>query len=107
MYQICLGIPWGAPADTGAMKAMVEALPEDAVWAGFGISRMEMPMVAQAVLLGGHVRVGLEDNLYLDKGVLASNGQLVERAIKIIELMGARAVSPAEARQKLGLRARN
>ena len=107
MYQICLGIPWGAPADTGAMKAMVDALPDGAVWAGFGISRMEMPMVAQAVLLGGHVRVGLEDNLYLDKGVLASNGELVERAIKIVELMGARAVTPAEARQKLGLRARN
>ena len=82
-------------------------LPEGALWAGFGISRMEMPMVAQAVLLGGHVRVGLEDNLYLDRGVFASNAQLVERAIQIIELMGARAVSPAEAREKLKLRPRN
>ena len=107
LYQICLGIPWGAPADTAAMKNMVDMLPEGAVWAGFGISRMEMPMVAQAVLLGGHVRVGLEDNLYLDRGVFASNAQLVERAVKIIELMGARAVTPAEAREKLKLRPRN
>ncbi len=107
LYQICLGIPWGAPATTAAMKTMTEDLPENAVWAGFAISAMEMPMVAQAILLGGHVRVGLEDNLYLEKGVFASNGQLVERAVQIIELMGARAVTPAEAREKLGLRARN
>ena len=104
LYQICLGIPWGAPADTATMKAMADMLPEGAVWAGFGIARMEMPMVAQAVLLGGHVRVGLEDNLYLDRGVLATNGQLVTRAIEIIERLGARAVTPAEAREKLKLR---
>jgi uncharacterized protein (DUF849 family) len=107
LFQICLGIPWGAPATTSAMKAMIEMLPAGANWAGFGISAMEMPMVAQAVLLGGHVRVGLEDNLYLERGVFATNAQLVEKAIKIIELMGARAVSPAEAREKLGLRPRN
>ncbi len=107
LFQICLGIPWGAPADTAAMKNMVEMLPEGAVWAGFGISAMEMPMAAQAVLLGGHVRVGLEDNLYLERGVFASNAQLVEKAIKIVELMGARVLSPAEAREKLGLKARN
>jgi uncharacterized protein (DUF849 family) len=89
------------------MKTMTEMLPEGALWAGFGISSMEMPMVAQAVLLGGHVRVGLEDNLYLERGVFATNAQLVEKAIKIIELMGARALSPAEAREKLGLRPRN
>ena len=106
MFQFCLGIPWGAPADTVSMKAMKDNLPPNAIWAGFGIGRMQMAMVAQAVLLGGHVRVGLEDNLYLDKGVFATNGQLVERAIKIIELLGARAVSPAEARRKLGLKAR-
>ncbi len=105
LFQICLGIPWGAPADTATMKAMRDMLPAGAQWAGFGISAMEMPMVAQAVLLGGHVRVGLEDNLYLEKGVFASNGQLVEKAIKIIELMGARPVTPAEARERLGLRA--
>ena len=82
---------------TAAMKTMADMLPEGAQWAGFGISAMEMPMVAQAVLLGGHVRVGLEDNLYLERGVFASNGQLVEKAVKIIEMMGARAVTPAEA----------
>jgi uncharacterized protein (DUF849 family) len=107
LFQICLGIPWGAEADTSSMKAMRDMLPANANWAGFGISRMEMPMVAQAVLLGGHVRVGLEDNLYLERGVLASNGQLVEKARKIVELMGARVLGPDEAREKLGLRKRN
>ena len=106
LFQFCLGIPWGAPADTVSMKAMADNLPDGAVWAGFGIGRMQMPMVAQAVLLGGNVRVGLEDNLYLDRGVFASNGSLVERAAKIVELMGARVLEPAEARQKLGLRPR-
>ena len=101
MYQICLGIPYGAPADTAHMKAMADAMPAGAVWAGFGISRMQMPMVAQAVLLGGHVRVGLEDNLYLERGVLASNGQLVEKAVRIIRDMGARTLDPAEARKLL------
>jgi len=105
LFQICLGIPWGAGADTATMMAMRDALPPGANWAGFGISRMEMPMVAQAVILGGNARVGLEDNLYLDKGVLASNGQLVERAVEIVERLGARVLSPPEAREKLGLKA--
>jgi uncharacterized protein (DUF849 family) len=104
LFQICLGIPWGAGADTATMMAMRDALPPGANWAGFGISRMEMPMVAQAVILGGNARVGLEDNLYLDKGVLASNGQLVERAVEIIERLGARVLAPQEARVKLGLK---
>jgi len=104
LFQICLGIPWGAGADTATMMAMRDALPDGALWAGFGTSRMEMPMVAQAVVLGGNVRVGLEDNLYLDKGVLASNGQLVERAVEIVERLGARVLSPQEARDKLGLK---
>ena len=103
MFQLCLGIPWGAGADTETMTAMKQALPPDAIWAGFGISRMQMPMVAQAVLLGGNVRVGLEDNIFLDKGVLASNAMLVERAREIIERMGARVLGPDEARGKLGL----
>lgn len=103
MFQICLGIPWGAGADTETMAAMKQALPSNAIWAGFGISRMQMPMVAQAVLLGGNVRVGLEDNIYLDRGVLATNGMLVERAVEIIERMGARVVGPDEARTRLGL----
>jgi len=104
LFQICLGIPWGAGADTATMMAMRDALPDGANWAGFGISRMEMPMVAQAVILGGNARVGLEDNLYLDKGVLATNGQLVGRAVEIIERLGARVLSPQEAREKLGLK---
>jgi uncharacterized protein (DUF849 family) len=106
MFQLCLGIPWGAPADTNSMKGMRDMLPAGAVWAGFGIGRMQMPMVAQAVLLGGNVRVGLEDNIWLDRGVHASNGTLVQRAVEIVRLMGARTLNPAEARKKLGLRAR-
>lgn len=106
LFQLCLGIPWGAPADTTTMKAMVDNLPAGATWAGFGIGRMQMPMAAQAVLLGGHVRVGLEDNLWLDKGVPASNGSLVERVIKLVECMGARPMTPAQGRVKMGLKAR-
>ena len=104
LFQICLGIPWGAPANSENMLALRNALPPGSNWAGFGISRMEMPMVAQALLLGGNVRVGLEDNLYLDKGVLATNAQLVERAVEIIERLGSRVASPDEAREILELR---
>lgn len=103
LFQICLGIPWGAPATTNVMQAMVNELPDSCNWAGFAIGRMEFPMVSQAVMLGGNVRVGLEDNLYLDKGVLASNAQLVERARNIVESMGATVQTPAQARQTLGL----
>ena len=106
LFQICLGIPWGASADTETMMAMRNALPANAKWAGFGIGRMEMPMVAQAVLLGGNVRVGLEDNLYLDKGVLASNADLVGRAREIIERLGAKIATPDEARDILQLKPR-
>jgi uncharacterized protein (DUF849 family) len=106
LFQLCLGIPWGAPADTTTMKAMVDNLPAGVNWAAFGIGRMQMPMAAQAVLLGGHVRVGLEDNLWLDKGVPASNGSLVERVIKLIQCMGARPMSPAAGRVKMGLKPR-
>ena len=106
IFQLCLGIPWGAPADTGTMKAMVDNLPADATWAAFGIGRMQMPMAAQAILLGGNVRVGLEDNLWLDKGVPASNGSLVERVVKLIECMGASPMTPAQGRAKMGLKKR-
>lgn len=106
LFQLCLGIPWGAPADTTTMKAMVDNLPPDATWAAFGIGRMQMPMAAQAVLLGGNVRVGLEDNLWLDRGVPASNGSLVERVVKLITCLGASPMSPAEGRVKMGLRPR-
>jgi len=104
MFQICLGIPWGADQSVDTMKAMKDHLPQGANWAGFGISRMQMPMAATAVAMGGNVRVGLEDNIYLDRGVLATNGQLVARAIEILERMGARALNPQEARNKLRLR---
>ena len=103
LFQLCLGIPWGAGADTETMAAMKQALPDNALWAGFGISRMQMPMVAQAVVLGGNCRVGLEDNIYLDRGVLATNGMLVERAVEIIERLGAKVLSADEAREKIGL----
>jgi uncharacterized protein (DUF849 family) len=106
LYQMCLGIPYGAPAEPRVAQAMVDMLPQGANWAGFAIGRMQMPMVAQMVLLGGNVRVGLEDNLYLSKGVMATNAQLVERARNIIELMGSRVVSAAEARETLGLKPR-
>jgi uncharacterized protein (DUF849 family) len=106
LFQLCLGIPWGAPVNTQTMAYQVGELPKNAVWAGFGIGRMEFPMVAQAVLLGGHVRVGLEDNLWLEKGVHASNATLVEKAGKIITLLGSKIASPDEARKILGLKAR-
>ena len=104
LFQVCLGIRWAAEANTASFKTMVDALPEGSNWAGFGTSAMEMPMVAQAVLLGGNIRVGLEDNLYLEKGVFASNGQLVERACNIVELMGCSIQTPSEARETLGLK---
>ncbi len=104
LFQLCLGIPWGAPADSQTMAHMVQQLPPNAVWAGFGISRAQMPMVAQAALLGGNVRVGLEDNLYLEKGVFATNAQLVEKAIRILRELGARPCSPEETRQRLRLK---
>jgi uncharacterized protein (DUF849 family) len=103
LFQLCLGIKYGAPATAEAMKAMRDALPAGSLWSAFGLGKLQMPMAAQAVLLGGNVRVGLEDNLYLDKGVLATNAQLVERARTIIELLGVRVLSSAEARLKLGL----
>ena len=103
LFQLCMGIPWTAEANAENMLALRNMLPENSIWAGFGISRMQMPMVAQAMILGGNVRVGLEDNLYLKRGVLASNGQLVERAVEIIERLGGNIVSPQQTREKLGL----
>ncbi len=103
LFQLCFGIPWGAPADVGIMKATVDMLPSGANFTAFAISRNQMAFAAQSVLLGGHVRVGLEDNLYLSRGVFASNAQLVERARRIVELMGARVLGPEEARARFGL----
>ena len=105
-YQLCLGIIGNAPATPEAMLALRDMLPPGALWSAFGVSRWEMPMVAQAVLLGGNVRVGLEDNLWLTKGVPATNAQLVEKAVGIIESLGARVASPSEARARLKLQKR-
>jgi uncharacterized protein (DUF849 family) len=106
LFQLCLGISWGAPATTESMAAMKAALPPDADWAAFAISRNEFPMVAQAALLGGNCRVGLEDNLYLGKGRLATNGELVERAVTILDSIGFGVMTPAEARGHLELQKR-
>ncbi len=104
LFQICLGIAWGQPATPEAMTYMRNLLPAGCVWFAFGISLYQFPMVAQAVLLGGHPRVGLEDNIYLDKGRLApSNAALVEKAARIIEILGDQVATPAEARQMLAL----
>jgi Uncharacterized conserved protein len=103
LVQLCTGIPYGVPADTAHMVAMVNALPPNCVWTSFAISRMQMPWVAQSILLGGNVRVGLEDNLYLSRGVYASNAQLVHKARTIIEAMGARVLTPSQARERLGI----
>jgi uncharacterized protein (DUF849 family) len=106
LFQLCMDIPYGAPADPSLLAAMVQQLPPGAVWASFALGRMQMPWVAQSILLGGHVRVGLEDNLYLSRGVKATNAQLVERARMIIEAMGASVASPDEAREMLLLKPR-
>ena len=104
MFQICLGIAWGQPATPEAMTYMRNLLPPGSPWFAFGISLHQFPMVAQSVLLGGHVRVGLEDNLYLEKGKLApSNAALVEKAARIIEVLGDHVATPAEAREILGM----
>ena len=104
MFQLCLGVPWGAPATPETVAYLRAMLPADAVWAGFGISRQQMPMAAEIVNQGGHVRVGLEDNLYLERGVLATNAQLVEKAAGIVAMLGRNVASPGEARAMLGLR---
>jgi uncharacterized protein (DUF849 family) len=105
LFQLCLGIKYGAPASSEAMKAMRDALPPGSHWSAFGLGRLQMPMVAQSVLLGGNVRVGLEDNLYLDKGILATNAHLVARARAIIELLGVRVLTAAETRTRLRIAA--
>jgi uncharacterized protein (DUF849 family) len=107
MFQLCMDIPYGAPADTALLASMVDQLPDNAVWTSFALGRMQMPWVAQSVLLGGHVRVGLEDNLYLSRGVKATNAQLVERARTIVEAMGAQVATPDDAREILQLKPRS
>jgi uncharacterized protein (DUF849 family) len=106
LFQIVLGTKWGLPATPETLIYMRGLLPAGCVWAAFAIGRMQMPLVAQSVLLGGNVRVGLEDNLYLDRGAFATNGQLVERAVQIIRAIGEEVATPDEARTLLGVRAR-
>ena len=103
LVQLCMGVPWGAPDDLNTFMAMVNNVPQNWQWSAFALGRNEMPYVAATILAGGNVRVGLEDNLMLDKGVLATNAQLVERAVTIIENMGAKIIGPKEVREKLGL----
>ena len=103
-FQIVTGTRWGLPTSAETLIYMKSLLPPGAVWAAFGIARQQMPVVAQATLLGGNVRVGLEDNLYLSRGVFATNGQLVEKAKSIIENMGYEVATPDEARAILGLK---
>jgi 3-dehydrocarnitine:acetyl-CoA trimethylamine transferase len=106
LIQLCMGIPYGAPDDPQTLLAMVHRLPPGAVFSTFGIGRMQLPYVALAPIVGANVRVGLEDNLYLSRGRLATNAELVERAVALLEAMNVRVLGPDEVRQKLALRAR-
>ncbi len=106
LVQLCMGVPWGAPDDLNTFLAMVNNVPADWHWSAFSIGRNQMPYVAAAVLAGGNVRVGLEDNLWLEKGVLATNAQLVGKAVDIVTALGARVLTPAEVRAKLKLEKR-
>ena len=103
LVQLCMGVPWGAPDDLNTFMAMVNNVPDNWTFSAFSLGRNQMAYVAASVLAGGNVRVGLEDNLWLDKGVLATNDQLVARAKVIIENLGARVIGPQEVRDKLGL----
>jgi uncharacterized protein (DUF849 family) len=103
LVQLCMGVPWGAPDDLNTFMAMVNNVPRDWTFSAFALGRNQMAYVAASVLAGGNVRVGLEDNLWLGKGQLATNAQLVERAVTIIENMGARVIGPDEVRARLGL----
>jgi 3-dehydrocarnitine:acetyl-CoA trimethylamine transferase len=103
LIQLCTGIPYGAPDDPGTLLAMRNQLPADAIFSAFSIGRMQLPFVAMAALIGGNVRVGLEDNLMLERGVPATNAQLVERAVQILRAMNVRILTAAEVRTKLGL----
>jgi uncharacterized protein (DUF849 family) len=106
MIQLCMGIPYGAPDDPLTLMAMVQHLPPGAVFSAFSIGRHQLPYVAMAALAGGNARVGLEDNIWLDRGKFATNGELVERAATILTAMNARILGPAEVRERLKLKKR-
>lgn len=103
MIQLCMGIPWGAPDDFSTFQAMVNAVPDDWTFSAFSIGRNQLPYVAMAINAGGNVRVGLEDNIWLSKGVLASNGDLVSRAVTIAEAMGSTIMGPEAVREQMQL----
>jgi uncharacterized protein (DUF849 family) len=103
LIQLCMGIPYGAPDDPQTLQAMVSRLPDGAVYSAFSISRMQIPYVAIAPHVGANVRVGLEDNLYLRRGQLASNAELVQRAVTLLEAMNVRLLGPDEVRERLAL----
>ncbi|MFI0398221.1 MAG: 3-keto-5-aminohexanoate cleavage protein [Thiolinea sp.] len=103
MIQLCMGIPWGAPDDFSTFMAMVNAVPKDWTFSAFPIGRNQLPYAAMAILAGGNIRVGLEDNIWLDRGLLASNGDLVKRAVTIAEAMGSKIMTPNEVRQTMQL----
>ena len=103
LVQLCMGVPWGAPNDLNTFLAMVNNVPESWNWSAFSLGRDQMPYVAAAALAGGNVRVGLEDNIYLERGVLATNPQLVEKAASLLSNMGASLIGPEEVRAQLGL----
>lgn len=103
LVQLCMGVPWGAPNDLNTFMAMVNNVPSDWTWSAFSLGRDQIPYAAQSVLAGGNVRVGLEDNLFLERGVLASNAQLVERAVNVVENMGAHIMGPQDVRNQLHL----
>lgn len=107
LVQLCMGIPWGAPDDLNTFMAMVNAVPDSWTFSAFSIGRNALAYPAAAVLAGGNVRVGLEDNLYLSKGVFATNGQLVEKAVRVVEGMGASIIGPDEVRRRLNLKKRS
>ena len=106
LIQLCMGVPYGAPNDPASLLAMTGAVPDGWTWSAFSLGRMQLPYVAQAVLAGGNVRVGLEDNIWLERGTLASNGALVERAVAILSAMNVRVLGPEELRSRLQLRKR-
>lgn len=106
MVQFCMGVPWGAPDDIGTLMSLVNNLPAGWTFSAFSLGRNQLPYAALAVLAGGNVRVGLEDNIWLDRGVLATNADLVRRAVAVVENMGVRVLGPEAVREKLALRRR-
>ncbi len=103
MVQLCMGIPWGAPDDLNTFMAMRNNIPDDWTFSAFSISRNQLKYVSLAAMAGGNVRVGLEDNIYLDRGVLATNGDLVERAVTILEAQNYNLLTPQQVRENLDL----